>query len=51
VKWFLDDCGRDELCNLLAAHDNKSAYVQTIVAFSAGAGKDVNFFMGRHLGK
>jgi len=51
VKWFLDDCGRDGLCNLLAAHDDKSAYAQTIVAFSAGAGKDVKLFHGKTIGK
>ena len=51
VKWFLDSTGLEGLNNMLAFSDDKSAYAQTVVAFSPGPGKDVITFDGRTQGK
>jgi inosine triphosphate pyrophosphatase len=51
IKWFLEKTGHAGLNNLLAAYDDKSAYAQTIFAFCAGPGQEVETFDGRVPGK
>jgi inosine triphosphate pyrophosphatase len=51
IKWFLDSCGLEGLNKMLVGYDNKSAYAQTIVAFSPGPGHDPVMFEGRTTGK
>jgi len=47
IKWFLEKCGHDGLNNMLTGFQDKSAYVQTIVAFTWGPGEEVKIFDGR----
>jgi len=47
IKWFLEKCAHQGLNNLLAAYQDKSAYAQTIVAFTTGPGKKVHVFEGK----
>jgi inosine triphosphate pyrophosphatase len=47
IKWFLEKCGHQGLNNLIAAYHDKSAYAQTIVAFTPGPGKMVHVFDGK----
>jgi inosine triphosphate pyrophosphatase len=51
IKWFLDSCGHDGLNRMIADYDDKSAYAQTVVAFSPGPGHDPVLFDGRTYGK
>jgi inosine triphosphate pyrophosphatase len=51
IKWFLDSCGLEGLNKMLVGYDNKSAYAQTIVAFSPGPGHDPVMFEGRTTGQ
>lgn len=51
IKWFLDSCGLEGLNKMLMGYDDKSAYAQTIVAFSPGPGHDPVMFEGRTMGK
>lgn len=51
IKWFLEKTGHDGLNNLLAAYEDKSAYAQTVFAFTAGPGEEVHVFDGRRAGK
>lgn len=51
IKWFLDSCGHEGLNRMIADYDNKSAYAQTVVAFSPGPGHDPVLFDGRTTGK
>lgn len=51
IKWFLEKCGHDGLNSMLAGFDDKSAYAQTVVAFTAGPGEEVHVFDGRTDGK
>ena len=51
IKWFLDACGHDGLNKMLADYDDKTAYAQTVVAFSTGPGHDPAIFDGRTAGK
>jgi len=51
IKWFLEKTGHEGLNNLLAAYEDKSAYAQTIFAFTAGPGEEVHVFDGRRAGK
>jgi len=51
IKWFLDNCGHDGLNRMLDGFDDKSAYAQTVVAFTAGPGEEVHVFDGRTDGR
>lgn len=51
IKWFLDSCGHEGLNQLLAGYTDKSAYAQTVVAFSPGPGQEPIMFDGRTTGK
>lgn len=47
IKWFLDKTGHEGLNNLLAAYTDKSAYAQTVFAFSMGPAHEPVVFAGR----
>jgi ribokinase/non-canonical purine NTP pyrophosphatase (RdgB/HAM1 family) len=47
IKWFLEKCGHDGLNRMLAGFDDKSAYAQTIMAFTTGPGQYIELFDGR----
>lgn len=51
IKWFLEKLGHEGLNNLLAAHEDKSAYAQCLFAVSAGPGCEVRLFDGRTEGR
>jgi inosine triphosphate pyrophosphatase len=51
IKWFLEKCGHDGLNRMLAGFDDKTAYAQTVVAFTSGPGEEVHIFDGRTHGK
>jgi len=51
IKWFLDSCGHDGLNAMLNGFDDKTAYAQTIIAFTSGPGHEVHTFDGRTSGK
>eukprot|EP00525_Craspedostauros_australis_P009928 CAMPEP_0198117818 /NCGR_PEP_ID=MMETSP1442-20131203/19364_1 /TAXON_ID= /ORGANISM="Craspedostauros australis, Strain CCMP3328" /LENGTH=210 /DNA_ID=CAMNT_0043775943 /DNA_START=310 /DNA_END=942 /DNA_ORIENTATION=- len=51
IKWFLEKCGHDGLNRMLDGFDDRSAYAQTVVAFSAGPGEEIQVFDGRTNGK
>lgn len=51
IKWFLESCGHEGLNRMIAGFDDKSAYAETIVAFSPGPGHDPVLFNGRTNGK
>jgi ribokinase/non-canonical purine NTP pyrophosphatase (RdgB/HAM1 family) len=52
IKWFLDKCGHDGLNGMLAGFDDKSAYAQTIIAYTDGNPEDEIFvFDGRTNGR
>ena len=57
IKWFLDKTGLDGLNKLLLGYEDKSAYAQTIFAYTDGKTKDKNgnkaikLFIGRVNGK
>jgi len=51
IKWFLEDCGHVGLNKMLDGFDDRSAYAQTIVAYTTGPGKDIHVFNGRTNGK
>lgn len=40
IKWFLEKCGHLGLNQMLAGFDDKTAYAQTIVAYSDGSSSD-----------
>jgi ribokinase/non-canonical purine NTP pyrophosphatase (RdgB/HAM1 family) len=46
IKWFLQ-CGHDGLNKMLAGFDDKSAYAQTVMAFTTGPGQEIELFDGR----
>ena len=50
IKWFLDKNGLDGLNDMITFSDDKSGYAQTVVAFCAGPGQEVQTFDGRTLG-
>jgi inosine triphosphate pyrophosphatase len=50
IKWFLEKCGHDGLNKMISAYEDKSAYAQTVVAYSEGPGKEVHVFDGRTMG-
>eukprot|EP00547_Thalassionema_nitzschioides_P017875 CAMPEP_0194241630 /NCGR_PEP_ID=MMETSP0158-20130606/7435_1 /TAXON_ID=33649 /ORGANISM="Thalassionema nitzschioides, Strain L26-B" /LENGTH=549 /DNA_ID=CAMNT_0038976563 /DNA_START=296 /DNA_END=1941 /DNA_ORIENTATION=+ len=47
IKWFLERCGHDGLNKMLDGFDDRSAYAQTIIAFTARVGEKVHVFDGR----
>jgi ribokinase/non-canonical purine NTP pyrophosphatase (RdgB/HAM1 family) len=51
IKWFLDSCGHDGLNGMLSGFDDKTAYAQTVVAFTEGPDSEVHVFDGRTNGK
>jgi len=51
IKWFLDKCGHDGLNGMLNGFDDKTAYAQTIIAFTTGPGHEVHTFDGRTSGR
>ena len=51
IHLFLDKCGPDGLNKMLEAFDEKSAYAESIVAFSSGPGQDPALFVGKTNGK
>jgi inosine triphosphate pyrophosphatase len=51
IKWFLDGLGHDGLNKLLQGFDDKTAYAQTIIAFSPGPDKEVRLFEGKTEGR
>jgi inosine triphosphate pyrophosphatase len=52
IKWFLESCGHNGLNKMLLGFDDKSAYAQTIVAFTTGvADSEIHIFDGRTNGK
>ena len=50
IKWFLEKCGHDGLNAMLNGFDDKSAYAQTVVAFTMGPGEEIHIFDGRTQG-
>jgi len=51
IKWFLENCGHDGLNDMLAGFDDKTAYAQTVVAFTTGPDQQVQVFDGRTDGR
>ena len=51
IKWFLDKTGLDGLNKLLLGYEDKSAYAQTIFAYTEGKNKPIHLFIGRIDGK
>jgi len=51
VKWFLDKTGLEGLNNILIAYEDKTAYAQTIFAYTRGKGEPIQLFIGRLDGK
>eukprot|EP01083_Nonionella_stella_P220178 788041_1 len=47
IKWFLEKCGHDGLNKMLDGFDDRSAYAQTVVAFTMGVGSEIFVFDGR----
>jgi ribokinase/non-canonical purine NTP pyrophosphatase (RdgB/HAM1 family) len=51
IKWFLEQCGHDGLNKMLDGFEDRSAYAQTIVAYTTGPDEGVHVFDGRTSGK
>uniref|UniRef100_A0A7S2U835 Inosine triphosphate pyrophosphatase n=1 Tax=Attheya septentrionalis TaxID=420275 RepID=A0A7S2U835_9STRA len=51
IKWFLDKCGHSGLNKMLVGFDDKTAYAQTVVAFTLGVNQEVHVFDGRTNGR
>ena len=51
IKWFLEKCGHDGLNRMLDGFGDRTAFAQTIVAFTAGPDSEVHVFEGRTDGK
>jgi inosine triphosphate pyrophosphatase len=51
IKWFLDNCGHDGLNKMLDGFDDRSAFAQTIVAYTTGPDDEIHLFEGRTHGK
>lgn len=47
IKWFLEKCGHAGLNSMLDGFDDKSAYAQTVMAFTTGPGQKIELFDGR----
>jgi len=52
IKWFLENCGHDGLNKMLQGFTDKSAYAETVVAFTKGGPDDeIHIFDGRTEGE
>lgn len=51
IKWFLESCGHNGLNKMLNGFEDRSAYAQTIVAYTTGVGNNIHVFEGRTTGK
>ena len=52
IKWFLETCGHDGLNKMLQGFADKSAYAETVVAFTKGGPDDeIHVFDGRTEGE
>ena len=51
IKWFLDKTGLEGLNKLLLGYEDKSAYAQTIFAFTEGKDQPIILFIGKLDGK
>jgi ribokinase/non-canonical purine NTP pyrophosphatase (RdgB/HAM1 family) len=51
IKWFLEGCGHDGLNRMLDGFDDRSAYAQTIVAYTEGPDGVIHLFDGRTNGR
>jgi ribokinase/non-canonical purine NTP pyrophosphatase (RdgB/HAM1 family) len=51
IKWYLEKCGHDGLNKMLDGFEDRTAYAQTIVAYTTGPDEDVHVFDGRTNGK
>lgn len=51
IKWFLDKCGHDGLNRMLDGFEDRTGFAQTIVAYTAGPGCEVEVFEGITDGK
>lgn len=47
IKWFLEKCGHKGLNQMLDGFDDRSAFAQTIVAYTTGPDDEVHLFEGR----
>jgi len=47
IKWFMDAIGNQGLYDMVSASEDKSAYCQCSLAFSAGPGAQPRVFVGR----
>jgi len=47
IKWFLQRCGHEGLNKMLDGFEDRSAYAQTIIAFTSRVGGEVMVFDGR----
>ena len=47
IKWFMQGLGNDGLWRLLASHEDRTAYCQCALAFSAGPGSEPQLWLGR----
>lgn len=47
IKWFLEKCGHDGLNSMLDGFDDKSAYAETVIAFTTGPKQPIEIFDGR----
>ena len=51
IKWFLDNCGHDGLNKMLDGFDDRTAYAQTVTAFTLGPDEEIHVFDGRTEGQ
>eukprot|EP00532_Pseudo-nitzschia_australis_P007246 CAMPEP_0168169668 /NCGR_PEP_ID=MMETSP0139_2-20121125/3761_1 /TAXON_ID=44445 /ORGANISM="Pseudo-nitzschia australis, Strain 10249 10 AB" /LENGTH=549 /DNA_ID=CAMNT_0008087103 /DNA_START=308 /DNA_END=1957 /DNA_ORIENTATION=+ len=51
IKWFLENCGHAGLNKMLDGFDDRSAYAQTILAYTTGPDEEIYIFDGRTTGK
>ena len=51
IKWFLESCGHDGLNRMLDGFDDRTAYAQTVTAFTLGPGEEIHIFDGRTEGQ
>jgi hypothetical protein len=51
IKWFLDNCGHTGLNKMLDGFEDRTAYAQTIVAYTTGPDAEIRVFDGRTDGK
>jgi non-canonical purine NTP pyrophosphatase (RdgB/HAM1 family) len=46
IKWFYEAIGNEGLAKLLEGFEDKSAYAQCVLSYSAGEGHEVRTFVG-----